>query len=115
LFLLPLALFNPSDSLTWSGIRPGDILSWSLVALMLIIVADVEEIKLAAQFGQEFDDYVALTPFLIPKVSLFRLGKKLSSLERGKPMRYILWFVIYWSIMSLILYLFTLVQLSWTR
>lgn len=114
-FLLPLALYNPSESLVWSGIRPGDILSWSLVAFMLIIVADIEEIRLTKLFEQDYENYRAKTPFLLPKVALFKLENKSSTLRRGQPLRYVLLFAIYWGTMSLVLFLFTFLELAWTR
>jgi protein-S-isoprenylcysteine O-methyltransferase Ste14 len=114
-FLLPLALYNPSVSLVWSGIRPGDILSWSLVAFMLVIIADIEEIKLTKLFEQEYENYCAKTPFILPKVALFKLENKSSTLRRGKPLRYFLLFSIYWGTMSLVLFLFTFGELAWTR
>lgn len=113
LFLLPLALVNLSYFPYWSGIRPGDILSWSLVTFMLIVVADIEEIGLARRLGQEYEDYREKTHFLLPGISFLNLDGKLHFLKRGKPLRYILWFVFYWSIMSTVLYLFTFVELKW--
>ncbi len=114
LFLLPLALFNISYSASWSGIRPGDILSWSLVAFMLIVAADLEERGLVKRFGTEYIDYCKRTPFLLPRVSIFGFTDNYDLISRGKPLRYILWFVLYWSIISLILYGFTFVELGWT-
>jgi protein-S-isoprenylcysteine O-methyltransferase Ste14 len=114
LFLLPLALFNISYSASWSGIRPGDILSWSLVAFMLIVVADFEERGLVTKFGTEYIEYSKRTPFLLPRVSLFGFMDKYALLSKGKPLRYIVWFVLYWCVVSLILYGFTFVELGWT-
>lgn len=114
MFLLPLALFNISYSAQWTGIRPGDILSWSLVSFILIIVADLEERALAKKFGTEYIDYCKRTPFLLPMISIFGFTDNYDLISRGKPLRYILWFVLYWSIISLILYGFTFVELGWT-
>ena len=114
LFLLPLALFNISYSASWSGIRPGDILSWSLVSFLLVVVADLEEYSLVKRFGSEYIDYSNRTPFLLPRVSLFRFMDKYPLLSKKKPLRYIIWFVLYWCAVSLILYGFTFVELVWT-
>jgi len=114
MFLLPLAMFNLSTTVYWTGIRPGDILSWSLVSIILVIVADLEEIGLAKRFGPEYAEYCKRTPFLLPRVTIFGFTEKYGLLARGKPMRYILWFVLYWCILSLILYGFTFVELAWT-
>jgi protein-S-isoprenylcysteine O-methyltransferase Ste14 len=112
LFLLPLALFN--ISYFWTGIRPGDILSWSLVSFMLIVAADLEERTLVKKIGTEYIDYCNRTPFLLPKVSPFGFLDKYPRFSKGKPLRYVLWFILYWCTFSLILYGFTFVELHWT-
>lgn len=114
MFLLPLALFNISYSVYWTGVRPGDILSWSLVSLILVIAADIEEIGLIKRFGSEYIDYCERTPFLLPRVRIFGFAEKFDILSKGKPMRYITWFMLYWCFISLILYGFTFVELHWT-
>lgn len=114
-FLLPLALFNIGRAVYWTGIRPGDILSWSLVSFMLIVVADFEESTLVKRFGNEYSDYCKRTPFLLPRVSICGFIDKYEMLSKGKPFRYIVWFVLYWFVISLILYGFTFVELAWTR
>jgi protein-S-isoprenylcysteine O-methyltransferase Ste14 len=114
MFLLPLALFNVSYSPSWSGVRPGDILSWSLVSFMLVIVADFEELGLVRRFGSEYVDYCKRTPFLLPRMSLLRFMDDYGLLSKGRPLRYVVWFVLYWLVVSLILYSFTLVELGWT-
>ena len=72
----------------WIGIRPGDILSWSLMVLVLVVTADLEEVKLERLFGDEFSDYSHHVPFMLPA------GVKTDitpphSLSRGKPLRYV--------------------------
>ncbi|MGY5880815.1 MAG: isoprenylcysteine carboxylmethyltransferase family protein [Candidatus Thorarchaeota archaeon] len=114
LFLLPLALFNISSSPYWTGIRPGDILSWSLVSFMLIVAADLEEYTLVKRFGSEYIDYAKQIQFILPRVSLFGFLDKYASLSKGRPLRYVIWFVLYWCIASLILYGFTLLELNWS-
>ena len=114
LFLLPLALLNPSYSPNWSGVRPGDILSWSLVSLILIIVADYEEAGLINRFGSEYIDYCKRTPFIFPRLNIFGFTEKYEFLSRGTPVKYLIWFIMYWCVMSLILYSFTFVELQWT-
>lgn len=115
MFLLPIALFNIAPSGYWNGIRPGDILSWSLVSFMLIVAADLEEQSLVKRFGSEYIDYTKRTSFLLPKVSLFGFTDKYPLLSKGKPLRYIIWFALYWCLISLILYGFTFIELIWTR
>lgn len=114
LILLPFALTNVSQPVQWwGGIRPGDLLSWSFVAFLLIIVADLEEKRLLALFGQDYEEYAQGTPFLLPKVGLPTFIQRFDSLSRGKPLRYVLAFVIYWLLASLMLFGFTLVELAY--
>ena len=110
LFLLPTALFNPTYSLYWSGIRPGDILSWSLISFLLLIVADWEEIRLRAVYGQEFEAYKSRTAFILPGL---KLPLKLGAIK-NRLVLYIVLFAVYWVLMTLVLIAFTQVQLEWT-
>ena len=114
LFLLPLALFSARPDAYLSGIRPGNILSWSLVSFLLIVTADLEEYTLIKRFGSDYIDYSNRTPFLLQGVSLFGFMDKYPLLSKRKPLRYIIWFVLYWCVVSLILYGFTFVELAWT-
>ncbi|MFW9805493.1 MAG: methyltransferase family protein [Candidatus Thorarchaeota archaeon] len=114
MFLLPLALFNIHYSTYWSGIRPGDVLSWSLVSFLLIVTADLEEYTLIKRFGSEYIVYSSRTPFLLQGVSLFGFMDNYPILSKRKPLRYIIWFFMYWCVVSLILYGFTFVELAWT-
>ena len=109
LFLLPTALFNPT-LLGMSGIRPGDILSWSLISFLLLIVADWEEIHLRALYGSEFEAYISRTAFIFPGL---KLPPKLRDV-RNKLILYVVLFAVYWVLMTLVLIAFTQVQLEWT-
>ena len=110
LFLLPTALFNPTLLAGWSGIRPGDILSWSLISFLLLIVADWEEIRLRAVYGQEFEAYISRTAFILPGL---KLPLKLRDVK-NRLVLYVAFFVVYWVLMTLVLIAFTQVQLWWT-
>lgn len=110
LFLLPTALFNPTPFTYLSGIRPGDILSWSLISFLLLIVADWEEIRLRALYGQEFEAYASRTAFIIPGLKLpLKPGT-----VKNRLVLYVVLFVVYWVLMTLVLIAFTQVQLEWT-
>jgi len=110
LFLLPTALFNPIYSPYWSGIRPGDILSWSLISFLLLIVADWEEVRLRVVYGQEFEDYMSRTAFILPGLKPpLKLGD-----VKNRLVLYVVLFVVYWVLMTLVLIAFTQVQLEWT-
>lgn len=110
LFLLPTALFNPTHFPYLSGIRPGDVLSWSLISFLLLIVADWEEIRLKTVYGQEFEAYVSRTAFILPGL---KLPPKLRDVK-NKLILYVVLFAVYWVLMTLVLIAFTLVQLEWT-
>jgi len=113
LALLPIALINPSYSISWIGIRPGDIFAWSFVTFLLLIVSELEEVKLISKFGDEYQQYCKSTPFFIPWNLPFRITLNIDQLEKGKPGRYILGFAVYWCIMVAALHPFTFVNLVW--
>jgi len=109
LFLLPTALFNPT-LIGMSGIRPGDILSWSLISFLLLIVADWEETHLRDIYGQKFKTYMSRTAFILPGLKFpFKLGN-----AKYRPILYVMFFVVYWVLITLVLIAFTHVQLWWT-
>jgi len=110
LFLLPTVLFNPTHFPYLSGIRPGDILSWSLISFLLLIVADWEEVRLRAVYGQEFEAYISRTAFILPGL---KLSLKLRDIN-NRLVLYVALFVVYWVLMTLVLIAFTQVQLWWT-
>jgi protein-S-isoprenylcysteine O-methyltransferase Ste14 len=114
LFTLSTALLNPSYSFYWSGIRPGDLLSWSLVSFLLLIVAEWEESNLREKFEDEFTLYASKTPFIIPRIHNFPLAKIHTHLSKRGLSRYLFLFAIYWILMVFVLYGFTFVQLHWT-
>jgi protein-S-isoprenylcysteine O-methyltransferase Ste14 len=49
-------------------IRIGEIISWSFFSLILIVMSDFEEKKLARTFGEEFKQYRESTGFFFPKI-----------------------------------------------
>lgn len=115
ILLLPPALLQPIlDSFYLVGIRPGDILSWSLVAFILLVVADFEESRLLTRFGSEYENYCMATSFIVPIGFLVFLGRRISRYPQGNPRRYIIWFIIYWCLVSTLLFLFTFAELHWT-
>jgi protein-S-isoprenylcysteine O-methyltransferase Ste14 len=63
---LCISLFIP-----WSPdefIRIGEIVSWSFFSLVLVIMSDFEDRKLAKTFGEEFKQYRESTGFFFPKI-----------------------------------------------
>ena len=112
--LLPIALFNISYAPHWSGIRPGDVFAWSFVTFLLVIVSDLEERELLSRFKDEYEEYCNRTPFFLPWKFPFEINIKLTQLEKGMPARYIVGFMIYWCIMVIALFPFTLIELNWT-
>ena len=72
LIALPFALYIPG--LNDLGIRIGEILSWTLFGLILIIYSDIEEYKLSKKFPEEFSNYQVKTGFFYPKLN-FRKSK----------------------------------------
>jgi protein-S-isoprenylcysteine O-methyltransferase Ste14 len=114
LFLLPFAITFKFRSGFTTGIRPGDILSWTLMAFLLLMVADCEESRLLKEFGEQYTQYCENTPFIIPLKIPINIALP-SWLEKGKPVRYIITFLIFWAMISLVLYRFSTVDLAFTR
>jgi hypothetical protein len=73
-------------------------------------VADWEEIRLKAVYGQEFEAYISRTAFILPGL---KLPPKLRDVK-NKLILYVVLFAVYWVLMTLVLIAFTLVQLEWT-
>ncbi|MGY5863282.1 MAG: methyltransferase [Candidatus Thorarchaeota archaeon] len=94
-------------------VRPNDILSWSLIAFGLIVSADIEEVSLSKRFGESYVEYRAKVPFIFPYSLSLPTVMRTGALDQGKPTRYVLWFVIYWIIMSFILFLFSFVRIDY--
>ncbi len=109
--LLPLLPWEPE----MMYIRPSDILSWSLIAFGLVVGADLEEISLSKRYGAKYDEYRAKVPFMIPFFPSLSYVLSKSFLDQGKLARYVLWFAMYWIIMTFILYLFSFVPLDGWR
>jgi protein-S-isoprenylcysteine O-methyltransferase Ste14 len=51
--------------------RVAGILSWSLFALVLLIISIIEEKKLISHFGDDYLEYMAKTGFLLPRISKY--------------------------------------------
>lgn len=115
LALLPFALFNYHyNPAYWSGIRSGDLLSWSFVTFLLLVVSEIEELGMQKRLGSEYEAYLSSTPFIIPGVAGLKVLPSSRHLKKGKPLRYVIFFAVYWCVMSLVLYGFTLLPLHWT-
>ncbi len=112
LFLLPFSLFQITSLTSFAGIRPGDIVSWLFVVFLLLISADYEEFRLLRLFDNEFIAYRERTAFIIPRIRLgFPIGT--THLSQGRPLRYILLFLTFWVLASLIMFVFSFVELQW--
>jgi protein-S-isoprenylcysteine O-methyltransferase Ste14 len=114
LFLLPFAITFKFRSGFTTGIRPGDILSWTLMAFLLLAVADWEESRLLKEFGEQYSQYSQNTPFIIPLKIPISISLP-SCLEKGKPIRYIIAFLIFWAMISVVLFGFSTIDLVFTR
>ncbi len=114
MFLLPFALTFKYISSYNMGMRPGDILSWSLMAFMLLAVADWEEFKVAREYGMLYDEYRNTTPFIMP----IKTGWDFNAPDRfqqGQPLRYVVVFALFWSMISVVLFIFANLPLVFTR
>lgn len=73
-----LMSFTVSLFVPWTtdlGIRVGEVLSWSLFSLVLILWSYYEEWKLAKRFGEKYFQYRSETGAFLPKI--FTRNKKL--------------------------------------
>jgi protein-S-isoprenylcysteine O-methyltransferase Ste14 len=103
LMLLSVALFRGPLGLPMIGIRPGDVLSCGIMTLLLVAVADYEESRLEELYHDEYDEYVDSVPFLIPGVR-FKSFSLPSYVRKGKPIRYILMFALFYVLATGVLF-----------
>ena len=52
--------------LNGAGIRVGDIIAWTLVVFIYILLADSEEASLESEFGESYRNYKRKVSFMIP-------------------------------------------------
>ena len=102
MLLLPFAFAFELTSGYSTGIRPGDILSWFLMGFLLLSVADFEESRLSRSL-EGYTEYKSRTPFIIPLSLGFKFDLP-QLLHQGRPVRYLLFFGIYWIVISLVLF-----------
>lgn len=114
LILLPFTTTFRLTSGFPAGIRPGDILSFALMGFLLMAVADWEESRLLEEFNEQYVEYSRKTPFIIP-IKIPISVTLPHWLEKGKPVRYLVAFFIFWLLMSLVLFGFSMVGLIFTR
>jgi hypothetical protein len=62
-------------------------------------------------YGQEYEAYISRTAFILPGL---KLPLKLTD-DKYRPILYVVLFVLYWVLITLVLIAFTHVQLVWTR
>jgi len=66
IFSFPFCLYVPF--LGDTGIKVGDIISWTLFFLLIIIYSDIEEIHVAKRYPDEYRLYRSTTGFFIPRI-----------------------------------------------
>jgi len=96
-------------------IRLGDLVSLSSLVLLLVVIADIEEIGLSKKFGDVFLSYRLNTPFIFPFRAQRRMKANPPEFLRRRFVRYILSFVFFWSLMTLVSYAFTFLPLFYVR
>jgi protein-S-isoprenylcysteine O-methyltransferase Ste14 len=95
LLLLPFSLGHAVLGLRTIGIRPGDLLSWALMAFVLLAVADYEESALSRKLSGVYDDYASRVRFIVPLLPRVRVRLP-ASLGKGRPLRYAAMFGIFY-------------------
>lgn len=115
LFLLAFPPWTSYSNFFLPVTRPGDLISMSSVLFLLILVADLEDYRLSAVFGDVYDQYRQNTPFILPIRIQFPKSLHVNTLARGRPLRYILITLFFWGWLVLLSYYFTLVPLIFLR
>ena len=77
IFSFPFCLYMPF--LGDSGVKVGDIISWTLFFLLIIIYSDIEEIQMAKRYPDEYKLYRSTTGFFIPRI--IKTKKERASME----------------------------------
>ena len=77
IFSFPFCLYVPF--LSDSGIKVGDIFSWMLFFLLIIIYSDIEEIQMLKKYPDKYSLYKSNTGFFIPRI--IKTKKERSNLE----------------------------------
>jgi protein-S-isoprenylcysteine O-methyltransferase Ste14 len=115
IFLMLFFLVSPPSRLYQPFLavfsRPGDIISMSTVAFLLLLVADFEDHKMSTLYGDSFDQYRKTTPFMLPARIQLPENLRIGCLARGRPLRYLIAALIFWIWLVLLSYYFTLVPL----
>lgn len=97
------------------SIRPGDLISVSFVTFLLLVVADLEEMGLQRKFGSEYVEYSTRTPFIVPVRTTLRLNAGHRLLALGRPARYLLAFLTFWTWAAVLSYLCSGLPLLFVR
>jgi len=77
IFSFPFCLYVPF--LGDSGLKVGDIFSWMLFFLLIIIYSDIEEIQMLKRYPDDYKLYRSNTGFFIPRI--IKTKKERSNLE----------------------------------
>ena len=113
LMLLPFAFTIHVQAVHDIGTRPGDVLSWSLMAFLLLAVADFEESRLMKSLDG-YAEYRSRVPFILPLKNPIDIDLP-AALDSGKLGRYAVFFIIYWISMTLVLLQLTQLPIIFTR
>ena len=105
-----LMSFSVSLFIPWTtdlGIRAGEVISWSLFSLILILWAYFEEWQLIKKFGEEYLQYRSKTGAFIPRILTKK--KKLWYTQEIKHWRRLLSTIVGYIFFVLLLYLLTFI------
>ncbi|KXH76212.1 MAG: hypothetical protein AM326_03245 [Candidatus Thorarchaeota archaeon SMTZ-45] len=114
LFLLAFPIWSSYSDFLVSVTRAGDMISLSSVLFLLILVADLEDYRVTAEFGVAYEQYRLKTPFLLPIRIQLPNSFHNKALARGKPLRYLLAILFLWIWLVLLSFYFTFVPLIFT-
>ncbi len=79
IFSFPFCLYVPVPFFGYTGLKVGDIFSWLLFFLLIIIYSDIEEIHMIKRYPDDYSLYRSNTGFFIPRI--IKTKKERSNLE----------------------------------
>jgi len=98
IFSIPLILYIPGFGDL--GIRIVDILSWILFTMIIVVISDLEEIRMKQKFGQDYEDFIIKTGYFLPKLLKHR-KKLIKNIKVRYTIRYVLMILLFMFIVNI--------------
>ncbi|TFG16790.1 MAG: DUF1295 domain-containing protein [Promethearchaeota archaeon] len=92
LFSIPFILYIPGFGDL--GIRIVDILSWILFTMVIVVISDLEEVRMKQKFSQDYEDYIRKTGYFVPKILKHR-KKLIKNIKIRYAIRYVVMILLF--------------------